>query len=100
MNLSELLQKPGGEDNIWLLLTICGFGAVILTVIANSKGYFAIIVNFSGLFVSGLISNRILGRFNYSLDEELAEPFMLYIVGMTVAALVLMRIASKSEVKR
>ena len=96
-DVNQFLREPGGQDNIWLLLLLVGVGSVVLTSYVNNRGHLAGVINFSVLFCSAMASNRLLGKLHLPVDQELVEPLIMYLVGITIGSLLAIRFMNDNQ---
>lgn len=85
---SEFGTMPA--DSLPLSAVSCGLGALILSKFTGNLGLLTIPVNYSALFIGAVVSNWLLHGLDLPIDKLTAQPLLVNLVGMTIAALAMM----------
>ena len=94
-NLFSIVPSSGGgslaENALPLALLFSAIGALILTRFPGTLGSLTYPLNFSALFVGAMISNWLMRGLQLQIDAQIQRPLLASLVGMIVAALIMVR---------
>jgi hypothetical protein len=85
---SEFGNMPA--ESLPLSTVSCGVGALILTKFTGSLGALTVPVNYSALFIGAVFSNWLLHGLDLPIDKLTAQPLLITLSGMTIAAFSMM----------
>ena len=94
-NLFSIVPSSGGgslaENALPLALLFSAIGALILTRFTGTLGSLTYPLNFSALFVGAMVSNWLMRGLQLQIDAQIQRPLLASLVGMIVAALIMVR---------
>jgi hypothetical protein len=85
---SEFGNMPA--ETLPLSTLSCGLGALVLSKFTGSLGLLTVPVNYSALFIGAVFSNWLLHGLDLPIDKLTAQPLLITLVGMTIAAFSMM----------
>lgn len=83
--------QPVASDGTLPINYICSvLGGLILSKFTGNVGVFTIPLNVAALFIGATLASTYLQRFDLPFDRTLEQPLIGAVIGMSVAAIVMM----------
>ncbi|MBI2718703.1 MAG: hypothetical protein HY245_09495 [Rhizobiales bacterium] len=94
LNIQAMIPSAPGQDALPTVLPfsyVCsGLGALILAKFTGSIGSLTVPVHFSALLIGALSANWLFRGLHLPIDQQLQQPMLVSLLGMLVAAIIML----------
>lgn len=96
-NAADFGKMP--EEAAPISIALCGVGTLFLCKHTGGLGYISVPLNFCCLFFGMMVSNWLLNGVDLQIDKVVVQPVLFHILGMTIAALVVMYFFTRDRLR-